>query len=162
MSESSSSDNRSLNVSVVTPEGAAFDGAATQVVAPAFDGEVAFYPMHAPYVGVLGYGELRITRTGAGSAEGRTEYYYLAGGVVQVADDNVTILAERVTPMAELDPSEAETLLADAIGLKGEGDVGIEARLRAMEDARARLRTAKRAAARGTLSATETVNLPVE
>lgn len=164
MSETSSSDGRTLNVSVVTPEGAAFEGSATHVVAPAFDGEVAFYPMHAPYVGVLGYGELRITlpSKGAGSADGRTEYYYLAGGVVQVADDKVTILAERVTPMADLDPAEAESLLAEAIGMTAEGDVGIEARLRAMEDARARLRAAKAAAGRGTLSATETVNQPVD
>ena len=60
---------RTLKVSVVTPEGAAYDGEAAHVVAPAFDGEMAFYPMHAPLVGVLGYGELRVTRT-----DGETEY----------------------------------------------------------------------------------------
>lgn len=162
MSETSSSDGRTLNVSVVTPEGAAFEGTATHIVAPAFDGEVAFYPLHAPYVGVLGYGELRITRPGGGAAVARTEYYYLAGGVVQVADDTVTILAERITPLAELDPAEAEALLATALGMAAEGDVGIEARLRAMEDSRARLRAAKRASSRGALSATETVNQPVD
>ena len=54
--------SNALQVSVVTPEGAAYEGEAANVVAPAFDGEVAFYPMHAPYVGVLGFGELRITR----------------------------------------------------------------------------------------------------
>jgi F-type H+-transporting ATPase subunit epsilon len=158
VSETSSSDRGVLNVSVVTPEGAAFEGTATHVVAPAFDGEVAFYPLHAPYVGVLGYGELRITRPCAGSAEDRTEFYYLAGGVVQVADDSVTILAERITAVADLDPSEAETMLAEALGTQSDGDVGLEARLQAMEDARARLRTSKRAASRGGLSATETVN----
>ena len=148
---------RTLAVSVVTPEGAAYEGTATHVVAPAFDGEVAFYPLHAPYVGVLGYGELRVTRT-----DGMTEHFYLAGGVVQVADDAVTILAERVTPTEKLSTDEAEAALAEILITTAEGDIAIEARLDAMEDARARLRTAKQAMARNALSATETVNQPVE
>lgn len=147
-----------LTVSVVTPEGAAYEGQASHVVAPAYDGEVAFYPLHAPYVGVLGFGELRVTR----ADDGVTEYFYLAGGVVQVADDVVTILAERVTPTADLAQAEAEALLAEAIGTEALGDVEIEARLIAMDDARARLRTTLRAAERGALSATETVNQPVD
>lgn len=149
---------RTLTVSVVTPEGAAYEGEAAHVTAPAFDGEVAFYPMHAPYVGVLGLGELRVTR----AADGVTEYFYLAGGVVQVADDVVTILAERVTPTEELDQAEAEAQLAEAIATQAVGDVEIDARLLAMEDARARLRTTVRAEERGRLSATQTVNQPVE
>ena len=67
-------DTQMLKVSVVTPEGAAYEGDASSLVAPAFDGEIAFYPMHAPFVGVLGNGELRITR----AADGVTECFYLA------------------------------------------------------------------------------------
>lgn len=155
---SSAGSGRNLTLSVVTPEGAAYEGKAKHLVAPAFDGEIAFYPMHAPFVGVLGFGELRITR----ASDGVTEYFYLAGGVVQVADDAVTILAEAVTPTAELDESEARARLADAIAMPAEGDVGIDARLEAMDDARARIRVARRNAERGSLSATETVAQPVE
>jgi F-type H+-transporting ATPase subunit epsilon len=148
---------RMLQVSVVTPEGAAYEGTATHVVAPAFDGEVAFYPQHAPYVGVLGYGELRVSRP-----DGKTEFFYLAGGVVQVASDVVTILAERVTPTGKLTIADAEEELSAVLEMTAVGDEAIEDRLVAMEDARSRLRTAQRAKARGALSATETVNQPVE
>ena len=49
-------DTHTLKVAVVTPEGAAYEGEASSLVAPAFDGEIAFYPSHAPFVGVLGQG----------------------------------------------------------------------------------------------------------
>ena len=155
---SSGGSGRALTVSVVTPEGAAYEGEAKHLVAPAFDGEIAFYPMHAPFVGVLGFGELRITR----ADDGVTDHFYLAGGVVQVADDAVTILAEAVTPTVKLDESGARSQLADAIAMPAEGDVGMDARFKAMDDARARIRVARRSAERGSLSATETVAQPVE
>ncbi len=148
---------RTLTVSVVTPEGAAYEGEATHVVAPAFDGEMAFYPMHAPLVGVLGYGELRVTRT-----DGQTEYFYLAGGVVQVADDEVSILAESVTPAADLSIAQAEKDLAAALSTSAVGEVELDARLERTDDARAQLRAAGRAKDRGQLTAEEILEQPVE
>ena len=50
-----------LNVAVITPEGAAYEGTASMVVVPAFDGEVAILVGHAPFVGALGAGEMRVT-----------------------------------------------------------------------------------------------------
>jgi F-type H+-transporting ATPase subunit epsilon len=150
-------DPRTLQVSVVTPEGAAYEGAAQSVVAPAFDGEVAFHPMHAPFVGVLGHGELRVT-----PVEGEVEYFYLAGGVVQVADDVVAILAETVIPVAELDAADAQRRLDEALASEARGRVEIDARMERQEDSRARLRTAERAHARGTLTAEQVLQQPVE
>ena len=106
-------DARMLEVSVVTPEGSAYEGEALSVVAPAFDGEIAFYPMHAPFVGVLGHGEMRITRIE--DDEEKVEYFYLAGGVVQVVDDHVSVLAETVLPMSELDAAKAGARLQEAM-----------------------------------------------
>ena len=151
------SDTRTLTVSVVTPEGSAYEGEATHVVAPAYDGEMAFYPMHAPLVGVLGYGELRVTRP-----DGQTEYFYLAGGVVQVVDDEVSILAEKVMPAAQLSVAQAGAALADALSTPASGEEEIDARMAAMDDARARLFAAHRAKERGELTADEILDLPVE
>ncbi|MDA1194405.1 MAG: ATP synthase F1 subunit epsilon [Planctomycetota bacterium] len=148
---------RMLTVSVVTPEGAAYEGAAAHVVAPAFDGEMAFYPTHAPLVGVLGFGELRVTRP-----DGEVEYFYLAGGVVQVADDEVSILAESVTPARKLDANVARKALDDALATPATGEVEIEARLRRADDARARLRVAARAAEHGHLTADQILSQPVQ
>ncbi len=123
-----------LQVSVVTPEGAAFDGAATSVVAPAFDGEVAFFNGHAPFVGMLGEGELRVQPASGGA----TERYFLTGGVVQVRDNVVTILAEAVADADSIDVEEATKNLAT---IQAENAVGEEALDR--RESRARVERAR-------------------
>lgn len=127
-----------LNVAVVTPEGAAFEGAASKVVVPGFDGEIAFLPGHAPFVGSLGFGELRVTDAGDS-----VQHFFLAGGVVQVADNEVTILAESVETGARVNPEDAERELAEAMSLSAALDDQIEARQAAIDKARAKLRLAK-------------------
>ena len=83
---------QALTVRIVTPEAMVFDGRAEVVVVPSHDGETAFLPGHAAFVGLLGAGELRF-ETAAG-----TQHHFLQGGVVQVVDDVVTVLAESVDP----------------------------------------------------------------
>ncbi|MEX2611258.1 MAG: F0F1 ATP synthase subunit epsilon [Gemmatimonadota bacterium] len=78
-----------LKVAVISPESTIFEGDATQVVAPAWDGEVGVLRGHAPMLVLLGEGELRVT-----TADG-VERFHVAGGFLQVADDVVTVLSER-------------------------------------------------------------------
>ncbi len=132
---------RALKVAVVTPEGSAYEGAAEQVVVPAFDGEIAFLPGHAPFLGLLGLGELRITGQ-AGAAASR---FFLAGGVVQVQDDEVVLLAERVVPAARLDAAQSRQELAQALATPAAGEAQLAAREARIAAARARLRVAERA-----------------
>ena len=49
-----------LKVSVISPEKILFEGEATSVVAPAFDGEVGILENHAPMMTLLGKGTLRL------------------------------------------------------------------------------------------------------
>jgi F-type H+-transporting ATPase subunit epsilon len=83
-----------MQVSVVSPERLLYEGAATAVVAPAYDGEVGILPRHAPFVTLLGAGEL-VIRSGAGA---RT--FTVRGGFVEVSGNRVRIVVEqaRVTP----------------------------------------------------------------
>ena len=79
-----------LKVSVVSPEATLYEGEATSVVAPAFDGEVGILPSHAPMITVLGKGTLRV--------EGDTSARFIvSGGFVQVVDDNVRVVTEQAT-----------------------------------------------------------------
>ncbi len=80
-----------LKVSVVSPEATLFEGDATSVVAPAFDGEVGILPSHAPMITVLGQGPLRVE----GSTPAR---FTVSGGFVQVVDDTVRVVTEKATP----------------------------------------------------------------
>jgi len=75
-----------LHVSVISPEATLFEGDATSVVAPAFDGEVGILTGHAAMVTVLGKGTLRV---GDGSS------FFVEGGFLQVADDRVRVVTEK-------------------------------------------------------------------
>jgi len=77
-----------LTVSVISPEATLYEGEATQVVAPAFDGEMGVLSGHAPLVALLGEGTLRID-TAAGP-----KAYAVRGGFVQVGDDKVRVVTE--------------------------------------------------------------------
>ena len=75
-----------LHVSVISPEATLFEGDASSVVAPAFDGEVGILTGHAAMVTVLGSGTLRL---GDGQA------FRVEGGFLQVADDQVRVVTEK-------------------------------------------------------------------
>ena len=83
-----------MKVSVVSPEQALYDGDATAVVAPAFDGEVGILPRHAPFLTLLGTGDL-VIRSGSGARRFRVE-----GGFLQVVADRVRVVAEQAKEQA--------------------------------------------------------------
>jgi F-type H+-transporting ATPase subunit epsilon len=80
-----------LTVSVISPEQTLYEGTATSVVAPAFDGEVGILAHHAPMMTLLGEGTLRL-ETPAGEAR-----FAVAGGFLQVVDDTVRVVTERAS-----------------------------------------------------------------
>ena len=78
-----------MNVSLVSPEQALFDGDAAAVVAPAYDGKVGILPRHAPFLTLLGTGDL-VIRSGAGARR-----FHVDGGFLQVMGDKVRVVAEQ-------------------------------------------------------------------
>ena len=80
-----------MRVVVVTPESSLYDGPATSVVAPAYDGLVGILPRHAPFLTILGSGGLLVR-----APEGERRYN-VAGGFVQVVDNVVRVVAEQAT-----------------------------------------------------------------
>jgi len=131
-----------LHLTAVTPEATTYDGPADLVVVPAHDGEVAFLPGHAPYVGLLGAGELRFH-----APDGGTKRFFLEGGVVQTADDVVNVLAEAIVAVEAIDAERARADLEAASRLPAGDDAQAKARDAALASARARLRLAARPAA---------------
>jgi F-type H+-transporting ATPase subunit epsilon len=78
-----------LDVAIISPERIVFEGQASQVVAPAHDGEVGIRPMHAPMMTLLGNGALRLI-----GADGSTQEFVVGGGFLQVVDDRVRVVTE--------------------------------------------------------------------
>ena len=82
-----------LTVSVISPERTLYEGDATMVVAPAFDGEVGILTDHAPMITALGAGTLRVEGSGAGARR-----FTIDGGFLQVVDNTVRVVTERAEP----------------------------------------------------------------
>ena len=82
---------KALQIVIVTPEKAILDERAEFVVLPMIDGELGVMPQHAPLIGRLGKGELRITQAG------KIQHWQVSGGFAQVRGDVVTVLTSRAT-----------------------------------------------------------------
>lgn len=93
-----------LSVRVVSPAATVFEGSATAVVIPAWDGEVGILPRHAPMIALLGRGRLVVTST-----DRTSDQFWVAGGVFKVLDDVVTVLTEYASNEPPDESAAAET-----------------------------------------------------
>lgn len=78
-----------LDVAIISPERVVFEGQASQVVAPAYDGELGILPMHAPLMTLLGTGPLRLV-----GGDGSAQTFEVSGGFLQIIDDRVRVVTE--------------------------------------------------------------------
>jgi len=79
-----------MHVTVISPEASMYDGPADAVVAPAYDGRVGILPRHAPFMTLLGTGVLVVRR------EGHEHRFTVHRGFLQVVDDTVRVVTERL------------------------------------------------------------------
>ena len=131
-----------LDCAVTTPEQLVFEGSVESVTVPAADGEMGFLPRHAPLVGSLGFGELRVS-----SPDGGRQAFFVNGGFVQVAGNRVTVLAVEAQAMDDLDAEAARTDLSELESSPPQVGADIEDRRkysRALSVARARLKYSER------------------
>jgi len=130
----------SIKCIVVTPETTALETDADFVALPLADGELGIGNNHAPMIGRLGFGELRVVK------EGKTETLYVDGGFVQIANNVVNVLTGKAVQPAEIDLPQAEQQLAESITKSAPTDEAIALKTRSIEQARSQIRSAKRAA----------------
>lgn len=116
-----------------------FDESADSVIVPLIDGEKGVLPGHAPMIGRLGPGELRIK---TGSEEHR---FYVDGGFVQVAPDSVSVLTGKSIPVAEIDVAAAREALEKAKADEPQNADHRELRQKAINQANAQIRIAEKA-----------------
>lgn len=126
-----------IQVVVVTPENTVFDARVDSVVIPLIDGEAGVLPGHAPTVGRLGPGELRV-RGGV-----KDTSFYIDGGTVQIADNVVSVLTGKSVPVADLDVAAAKEAMKKAEAMDGTKPELAELKNRALNQARAQIRLAE-------------------
>jgi F-type H+-transporting ATPase subunit epsilon len=95
---------KTLQVSVVTPEGSALSVEATSVQAPGHLGYLGVLPGHAPMLCLLRPGVLTVKNEGAGE----TRVLAIRGGFLEVGPEAVTVLADEAVDAAEVDKAEVE------------------------------------------------------
>jgi F-type H+-transporting ATPase subunit epsilon len=127
-----------LQCIVVTPERTFCDQPAEFVALTLFDGEIGIAPGHTPMIGRLGFGEMRIRRPA------RTDHYYVEGGFVEVLNDVVSILTQRVVPSAEIDEAVVREHLYSAQSRTATTPELMAIRDRVVEQSRGQLRVARR------------------
>lgn len=124
-----------LQVVVVTPEKTTLDKSCESVVVPMFDGEAGVLPGHAPLIGRLAPGELRVRAAG-----GKDERYYVDGGFVQISKNVVSVLTGKSLAANEIDSASANKALADAEAMDGSNAQLAELKRKAVAQARAMIR----------------------
>ena len=112
-----------IHVDVVSAEESIFSGEAKLVALPGESGELGILPRHAPLITRIKPGAVRIQRADTGEEE----FVFVAGGILEVQPDRVTVLADTAIRGKDLDEAkakEAKRLAEEALGnAKGELDV---------------------------------------
>jgi F-type H+-transporting ATPase subunit epsilon len=127
---------------IVTPETTVLDVKAKSVTLPLEDGQRGVARGHAPFIGRLGAGAVRIT-----TADGREAAHsvFVEKGFVEVSHDVVTVITQRALPAEKLDLATARQELAAISAQAARGEEAIDAKLQAQQAAREIVRIAERA-----------------
>jgi F-type H+-transporting ATPase subunit epsilon len=92
---------RTFDLSVVTPEGAAFEGEAEMVIVPGAAGEIGVLARHAPLVAMLNAGEIRV------KASGEWQSFAAGPGFFKVQQDRAIALVDDAVKAEEIDVEQA-------------------------------------------------------
>ncbi|KAF3996969.1 F0F1 ATP synthase subunit epsilon [Glaciimonas immobilis] len=92
-----------IHVDVVSAEELIFSGEAEFVALPGEAGELGIYPRHTPLITRIRPGAVRIKVPG----QAEDEFVFVAGGLLEVQPDTVTILADTAIRGADLDEAKA-------------------------------------------------------
>ncbi len=127
-----------IQVVIVTPEATTLDQMVDSVIVPLLDGAAGVLAGHAPTIGRLGPGELRIRE---GSKE---TSYYVDGGFVQIADNVVSVLTGNSVLIEDIDVAAAKEALAKAEAMESGKAELAELKNKAIGQAKAQIRLAER------------------
>ncbi len=96
-------------VDVVSAEEAIFSGSAKFIVLPGQEGELGILPGHVPLITRIRPGAVRIEME-----DGTEENVFVAGGILEVQPDRVTVLADTAIRSKDLDEAKAAKALEEA------------------------------------------------
>ena len=99
-----------IHVDVVSAEESIFAGEAEFVVLPGEAGELGIFPRHTPLITRIRPGVVRIKQTGKADED----QVFVAGGILEVQPNVVTVLADTAIRAKDLDEAKASEALRAA------------------------------------------------
>ncbi len=111
-----------IHVDVVSAEESIFSGEAKFVALPGEAGELGIYPRHTPLITRIKPGAVRIVK-----ADDSEEFVFVAGGLLEVQPNSVTVLSDTAIRGKDLDEAKATSAKAAAeeVLKNAKGDIDI-------------------------------------
>jgi F-type H+-transporting ATPase subunit epsilon len=94
--------DHTLHVDVVSAHESIYSGEARFVVLPGEAGELGIYPRHTPLITRVKPGSVRIEKP-----DGDEEFVFIAGGILEVQPNRVTVLSDTAIRGKDLDEEKA-------------------------------------------------------
>lgn len=98
-----------IHVDVVSAEESIYSGEAKFVALPGEAGELGIYPRHTPLITRIKAGSVRIEK-----ADGSEEFVFVAGGILEVQPNRITVLSDTAVRGKDLDEEKANAAKAAA------------------------------------------------
>ena len=98
-----------IHVDVASAEESIYSGEARFVALPGEAGELGIYPRHTPLITRIKAGSVRIEK-----ADGSEEFVFVAGGILEVQPNCVTVLSDTAIRGKDLDEKKANAAKAAA------------------------------------------------
>jgi F-type H+-transporting ATPase subunit epsilon len=111
-----------IHVDVVSAEEQIFSGQAEFVALPGEAGELGIYPKHTPLITRIRPGAVRIKVLG----QADDEFVFVAGGILEVQPNAVTVLADTAIRGTDLDEAKAQEAKKAAEELMQNKDASID------------------------------------
>jgi F-type H+-transporting ATPase subunit epsilon len=97
-----------IRCEIVSQDKTVYEGEADIIIAPGTSGEMGILPNHAPLLATLDFGVIRVR------LEGVEEVFTVAGGILEVQPNLVTILADVAENVQEIDIARAREAMERA------------------------------------------------
>ena len=104
-----------IRCEIVSQDRMVYQGDADIVVLPGVDGEMGILPNHAPLLSALKFGILRVRY------QDEEQVFSIAGGVVEVQPNLITVMADAAENVEEIDIARAEAARKRAEEILKEG-----------------------------------------
>lgn len=102
-----------IKFQIVTLSGVKFDEEVYEIQLPTPEGHIGIFPHHMPLVSLAVPGLIAIRREERDPVE-KMEYFATDGGVIEILDNTVRILADEALHAEEVSEEAAEMALAEA------------------------------------------------